>query len=91
MSPDDSLGMFSAKFQVAVPANKPLKIFQADVFSVLPDLLFPFVSLGHANMLAYMVALYKYIDSNYLGIIHITRYKQRPAPFPKPPCLCYHF
>jgi hypothetical protein len=77
--------------QSAIFTYQPLKIFQADVFSVLPDLLFPFVSLGHANMLAYVVALYKYIDPIYIGFIDIIKYKYYLAPFPKPPCLCYHF
>jgi hypothetical protein len=50
--------MFPAKFHFAISTDKPLKIFQADIFGILPDLLLAFVSLCHADMLPYMVALY---------------------------------
>jgi hypothetical protein len=50
--------MPAAGFDISISANQPFKIFQADVFGILPDFLFPFVSLGHGDMLPYMVALH---------------------------------
>jgi len=56
--PNSGLGMFPAKLNLAIPPDKPLKIFQADIFGVLPDFLFAFIRLSHGHMLPYMVALF---------------------------------
>jgi|APIni6443716594_1056825.scaffolds.fasta_scaffold1073329_2 hypothetical protein len=74
--------MPAAGFDIAIPTDQPFKIFQADVFGILPDFLFPLVSLGHVDMLPYMVALFKHNNLNYVVAAIVSDTVLSPPHFP---------
>jgi hypothetical protein len=56
MITDMSFGMAFSPDDFPVLVDEPLKVFQADIFSVPADFLFSFVSVAHRIMLPYLVA-----------------------------------